>query len=158
MSKPISIAAGAFAVVGVLDVVVRASLGLSRFFSSIKDAPKEIERLRYCIEDDQLLVKSSSAYLSPLLAPPIAKIEEAVVHSVDLNLVHTAVAALQRELLGLEIISKKQHGTCKTWAQLRCVLDKHRIDMYLQKLEYAKSMLLLALSLASRSVLQIVDR
>jgi hypothetical protein len=56
MSGPLEVVAGAFAVVGFADVVVRAGAQCSRFLSSMADAPAEIKRLQDCISENRALV------------------------------------------------------------------------------------------------------
>lgn len=60
MSGALETAAGAFAVVGVADVLVRTGRELYRFLRDVKDAPNEIAQLQDLIKETLLLHDASA--------------------------------------------------------------------------------------------------
>lgn len=147
MPDPFSIAASSFAVVGVADVVLRASVECYRFLSEIKDAPAEIDKLRLCIKENEELVRALKDYLNESRNPASTISASAV----DLNLVldrfGSSVRALQRELNTLVVLTKKYRGTTKTWGRIKWLLDERKICKTLERVERSKSTLSVALSL-----------
>ena len=66
MAEMLAVASGAFAVVGLADVVVRASREVCQFLDAIKNAPAEVERLKNAIRDNTLLVEATQQYCRDL--------------------------------------------------------------------------------------------
>jgi hypothetical protein len=63
MMHLLSIAAGSFAVIGIVDVVLRATCESYRLISDIKDAPKELKQLQTCINENTSLLGIFKRYL-----------------------------------------------------------------------------------------------
>jgi len=149
MADPLSITASSFAVVGAVDVVLRASVECGRFLSEIKDTPAEIDALWTCISENRQLVEILKKRLEELKTSPILP-------TADLTSVFTifnsSVRALQRELNTLQTLAKKYSCIDKTWTKLKWVLDARKTNKSIEKLERLKSTLSVALSLVEGSV------
>lgn len=145
MTDPLSLAAGSFAVVGVVDVVLRASGEVYKFLSEIKDAPAEVEQLRYCVQETTLLVHTSKQYLEEIRLHTSSASTSAADMSRALGLFTSAVRALDRELSALIMLAKKFNGVRRSWEKVKWFLDQRKLSNSLRKLENAKSMLSSAL-------------
>jgi hypothetical protein len=113
MSGAFEVAAGAFAVVGVADVLVRTGRSLFSFLCDVADAPEELVRLREiikealhlytavwkCREDDKDRITS--------IAPGSAMIS-----------LESASKALNREVQSLKCLTAKFKDT-KTWTRVK---------------------------------------
>lgn len=129
MSGAFETAAGAFAVVGVADVVIRTGRELYRFFSDVAEAPAELQRLNESIRDTVQLVEALKKR-----AP--TKVDADIVASVE-----TAVKALDRELKSIKLSLAKFKGAKTTWSKIRFTLDDRKVAKALVNLERAKSLL-----------------
>jgi hypothetical protein len=147
MADPFSIGASSFAVVGAADVVLRASAECYRFFSSIKDAPDEVNQLCIAIKENKRLVQSLQKHLDELRDPASCISMPTQSSTSELYGFDSAFRALQREMIALEKLAKKHNGPNKTWGRVKWYLDERKIAKSREKLERAKSMLGLALSL-----------
>jgi hypothetical protein len=142
MSGAFEAAAGAFAVVGVADVLVRAGRELYSFLGDVADAPKEIDRLREVIRETVLLYHNSRGCQQDL------KTRGASTGAADVTAsLESAAKALDREMRELTKIAKKYNGI-KTWGNVKFVLGKDRLNKAVQRLEHAKNSLANALTLA----------
>jgi hypothetical protein len=146
MSGAFEAAAGAFAVVGVVDVLIRTGREIFSFLSDIKDAPNNITRLTDSINDTVQLAQASKACLDSLhnSAAPLPKTGATLV-------LDSAIKALNRELQGLKSLTVKFKGN-KTWGRVKYVLNDAKIDKATRYLETHKSLLSSALTLACRYV------
>jgi hypothetical protein len=144
MSGAFEAAAGAFAVVGVADVLVRTGRELYGFLFDLKDAPEEISRLREIIKETTILhaaarkcqqdVKVQSTSTSPGNA---------------VTLLESASKALNRELQSLSRLVAKFKGS-KTWSRVKYVLSETKVNKAIANLEGVKALLGSALTLACR--------
>jgi hypothetical protein len=144
MSGAFEAAAGAFAVVGVADVLVRTGRELYSFLCDLADAPEEIIRLCEIIKETihlhaaaqkcQQDVKVQSTSTAPGNA---------------LVLLESASKALNRELQSLSRLVTKFKGT-KTWSRVKYVLSEPKTNKAIANLEGVKALLGNALTLACR--------
>ena len=145
MADPLSVSAGSFAVVGVLDVVLRAGRGLHAFFGAIKDAPRDLDELKRSLGDVILLVADVQAYRralenSPLNAVPITSMNPNSKPQPQITLM-AALRSLQRELSSLTALVKRHKDLANPWEKLKYMLDEKKIRASVQKLETFKSTL-----------------
>ena len=154
MSDPLSVTASAFAVVGLADVVSRASKGCYQFLCAIRDAPSDVQQLKYCIEETALLLQSTQKYCNELKTqasagsaePPTARAAPSHV----ISQFTLALRGLQREFLALDRVAKKHKAVASSWGKLKWVFDERRLGQSLSKLQNSKSTLAAALLLAGR--------
>ena len=145
MSDPLSIATGSFAVVGVLDVVLRTGRELYAFIGAIKDAPRHLMDLKLSLADVNLLVGDVKLYLDELeVSAPAAGLilskNSTPSRQPPLPL-SAALKSFQRELSSL-LASVNRHGDlAKPLGKLKYILDERKVSMSLQKLETSKSTL-----------------
>ncbi|KAF2125913.1 hypothetical protein P153DRAFT_348131 [Dothidotthia symphoricarpi CBS 119687] len=145
MSGAFELAAGAFAVVGVADVVIRTGRDLYSFLHDIADAPENISKLSERINETAILAGAARQCFQKLdhhakpLNGPTASIE-------------SALKALKRELESLGKLLAKQKGSHKTWSKIKYALDERKIDKALESLERSKTLLANALILAGREL------
>jgi hypothetical protein len=142
MSGAFEAAAGAFAVVGVADVLVRTGRELYSFLQDITDAPEEITRLRDFILETVLLYRASKRCQNDLNARTASTSPCSAIFSLN-----TATGALKRELESLERLVVKFKGN-KTWSRVKFVLDKAKLNKSISSLERMKALLASALTLA----------
>jgi hypothetical protein len=151
MAEPFSVATGSFAVIGLADVVLRAGKEFYQFLDTIKEAPTEVERLRYCIHDNTLLVEESKHYWQDLKdRAPLTSSSSTTTLSRALPQFTSALRSLDRELSTLVTLVKRHDGITKSWGRIKWVLDERKILKSLQKLEISESTLLTALLLVGR--------
>lgn len=145
MTDPFTLAAGSFAVLGVVDVVLRASIECCRFLSALKDAPEEITRLCSCIETNKLLVESFKKHLDGLqsLAATLSTTDT----KEALKLFESSVKSFDRELSNLKLLETRYKVKNKIWSSIKYHLDDRKVNKFLRNLENAKSGLCAALSL-----------
>ncbi|OAL46496.1 hypothetical protein IQ07DRAFT_590637 [Pyrenochaeta sp. DS3sAY3a] len=129
MSGAFETAAGAFAVVGVADVLVRTGRELYRFLSDVSDAPDEVKRLSECVRETILLVDALNKQAKTIVDAAIAASVQA------------AVKALNRELQSLKVVLAKLKGAKTTWSRIKYVLDEKKVLKTLNNLERSKSLL-----------------
>lgn len=135
MSGALETAAGAFAVVGVADVVVRTGRELYRFLSDVSDAPDEVKRLNECIQDTILLVDALRNYTH-------ANVDTSIFASVQ-----AAVRALNRELQSLKLVLAKYKGAKTAWNKIKYALDGKKVAKTLINMERSKSLLVNSLTI-----------
>src|SRR6186713_3346112 len=135
MSGVFETAAGAFAVVGVADVVVRTGQDLYRFLRDFSDAPEEVKKLGECIRDTVLLVDT------------LRNCAQATVSASVTASVQAAVRALDRELQSLKLLVAKFKGAKTVWNRIKYVLDENKVSKALANLEKSKSLLANALTI-----------
>jgi hypothetical protein len=143
MSGAFEVAAGAFAVVGVADVLVRTGREIYNFLQDISDAPEDINRLQDFIWETVLLYQTSKKCQNDLRA---RKASTDAVSSLE-----TANKALNRELQSLRLSIGKFKGK-KTWGRVKFVLGNARLNKTMGNLERVKNLLASALTLACRYV------
>ena len=139
MSGAFETAAGAFAVVGVAEVVVRTGLELCRFIQAVKDAPQSMRDLRKCVQEVNALVYDCEKLRA-----------RAQLHHVAISItsLESALRALERELQNLKLRISKYNGASKTWSRVKYVLDERRVEKSLISLERSKTLLMNALTIA----------
>lgn len=142
MSGVFETAAGAFAVVGVADVVIRSGRELYSFFADIADAPKDVERLRDNINDITLLSETSRECLNHL--------KNSTTSVKVIALLDSALKALSRELQSLKSLLGRFKGGNKAWGRIKYVLDERKTKKALDNLERSKTLLGNALNLAQK--------
>jgi len=147
MADPFSITASSFAVVGVADVVLRASIECCRFLSEINGAPAEIDRLQTCIKENMGLVDTLKEHLDDLRTPASAMSLSAIDSSSALNSFNSSIRAIHRELNALRALANRYGLGDKSWARVKWVLDERKISKSLENLERSKFTLSVALSL-----------
>jgi len=144
MPDPFSLAASSFAVVGVVDVVVKASIECCLFLSAIKGAPEGIRMLKIRIEENKAL---SEAFITHLKLPSISIASTTSRMEPSLKLFEKSVKSFHRELTALKILEARYKGTSKLWSAVKYVFDEKKLNKCLVSLENAKSMLSAALQL-----------
>ena len=135
MSGALETAAGAFAVVGVADVVVRTGRELHRFFCDVSGAPAEVQSLNQCIQETLLLVDA---------------LRHCTRTNVDANIVasvQAAIKALDRELQSIKTTLAKFKGAKTSWSRIKYALDDRKVAKALTNLERSKSLLVNSLTL-----------
>ncbi|EAT77583.2 hypothetical protein SNOG_15040 [Parastagonospora nodorum SN15] len=142
MSGALEVAASAFAVVGVADVLVRTGREFYSFLGEVADAPEEIDRLREVIRTTVLLYHNSRRCQQDLKTRGASASAADVTSSLE-----SATKALDRELRELSKTAKKYNGI-KTWGNIKFVLGKDRVNKAIQRLEHAKTLMANALTLA----------
>lgn len=147
MSGALETAAGAFAVVGVIDVLLRSCREIHGFLSDVKDAPNSIAKLSASIYDTIRLSRASKACLDDLKTRSVASSKSEAILALE-----SATKALNRELQALRVLIAKFKGG-RTWSRVKYVLSDAKIDKANKHLEANKSLLAAALSLACRYVL-----
>ncbi|KAF3036337.1 hypothetical protein E8E12_006907 [Didymella heteroderae] len=145
MSGALEVAAGAFAVVGIADVLIRSGRELYNFLRDIEDAPANATKLRVMIEDSVLLADASKQYSLQL------KAQHAPITDTSCALA-SALKAMDREVKSLKILTAKCKGNKKRWSSIRYALSEQRIDKALSNLERSKSTLATAFTLACRDL------
>lgn len=135
------VAAGAFAVVGVADVLVRTGREVYSFLRDVADAPNEIQRLSEVIQEITLLAGTSKQCLNDLKAHTTGGSPTGAIASFE-----AAFKALSRELHSVRTLILRFKGKI-TWANVKYVL---RSSKSIGNLENAKSLLAAALTLACR--------
>lgn len=145
MADPLSLAAGSFAVVGVVDVVLRASVECCRFLSALKDAPEEIGRLQSCIETNKALVESFKTHLGEQRG--LAAALSATHAEEALKLFESSIKSFDRELSALKLLATRYAAKRKLWGSIKYHLDDRKVNQSLRNLENAKSGLCAAFSL-----------
>lgn len=145
MSGAFEVAAGAFAVVGVVDVLVRTGRELYNFLRDIEDAPANAKQLCDTIAESVLLADAAKRYLLQLTA----QIQHAPTADTS-GALTSALKALDREVKSLKALTAKYKGNKKRWSSIRYALSEQRIDKALTSLERSKSTLATALTLACR--------
>lgn len=145
MSGAFEVAAGAFAVVGVVDVLVRTGRDLYNFLCDIEDAPVNATKLCETIAESVLLADASKRYLLQLKT----QIQHAPVAD-TLGALTSALKTLERELKSLKLLTAKCKGNKKRWSNIRYALSEQRINKALSNLERSKSTLTTTLTLACR--------
>jgi hypothetical protein len=144
MSGAFEAAAGAFAVVGVADVLVRTGRELYSFLCDIADAPEDILRLRETIEEIMHLYQAARKCQEDLKYYITSKAPDSALFSLE-----SATKALNRELKNLSRMITKFKGT-KTWSRVKYVLSEAKVNKAIGNLEGAKALLGGALTLACR--------
>jgi hypothetical protein len=139
-------AAGAFAVVGVADVLVRTGRELYNFLCDIADAPDDIKRLRELIKETVLLHQTSKKCQDDLQTRSASSTVTGAV-----RLLGSATKALDRELQSLKFLIAKFKGG-RTWSRVKYVLSEAKMNKAIGRLEHAKVLLANALTLACRYV------
>lgn len=147
MSGAFETAAGAFAVVGVADVLVRTGRELYRFLRDVKDAPNEIAQLQDLIKETLFLHDASAKCQEDLKARG-----GAICNSSPLRLLESASGALGRALQSIKPIVNKFKGN-KTWSRVKFVLSDDKVKKAIGALEQAKLLLTSSLTLACRWVI-----
>ena len=154
MTDPLSIAAGSFAVVGVLDVVLRTGRELHAFLGAIKDAPTNLEDLKLSLANVNLLVGDVRLYLEEIdvSAPAAGAISSTnpTPSRQPQPALSAVLKSLQRELSTLLALVNRHGSLAKPWEELKYILDERKIKTSLQRLETSKSTL--------NGVLQVVGR
>jgi hypothetical protein len=144
MSGAFETAAGAFAVVGVADVVFRTGREIYKFLGEVADAPKELVVLREVMTEFLLLDKPLRKCLGDLKNQSSTVISSDAVPPLE-----SAMKALDSELKNLKSQVAKLKGS-KTWSSVKFVLDKSKVDKLTNKLESAKTYLAIVLNIANR--------
>ena len=147
MADPLSITASSFAVVGVVDVVLRASVECCRFLSEIKGAPAEIGGLQSCIKNNIELLRALKKHVDELQDPASAMCLSAAELNTTLSGFTSSLRALQRELNTLQVLARKYNSNDRVWTRVKFVLDARKISKSLERLDRSKSTLNVTLSL-----------
>lgn len=143
MSGALEVAAGAFAVVGVVDVLVRTGRELYNFLRDIEDAPANATKLCETIAESILLADASKRY--------ILLLESQAQHAPPADApgaLTSALKALEREVRSLKLLVAKCKDNKKAWSSIRYALSEQRINKALSNLERSKSTLATAITLA----------
>lgn len=144
MSGAFEAAAGAFAVVGVADVLVRTGLKLYNFLNDVVDAPEELVRLREAIGDTLQLYQTSTKCHDDLKCRVASRSSGSAVLSLD-----RANKALSRELQSLKLLlAKFKDGEKTTWSRVKFTLSEAKVKKATGSLERAKTLLASSLTVA----------
>ncbi|KAH7082052.1 hypothetical protein FB567DRAFT_97399 [Paraphoma chrysanthemicola] len=136
MSGAFETAAGAFAVVGVADVLIRAGREIIAFLNDVKDAPEDVSRLCQTIEDTIGLANSLKRCVDDL------KTRGASFATTDtFTALESATKSSNRELQTLKVAAAKFKATKKTWSSVKYALGKDKVAKTTQKLEHLKALL-----------------
>lgn len=147
MSGALETAASAFAIVGVVDVLIRSCREVFGFLSEVKDAPENITKLSMSISDTIQLSRASKLCLDKLHVQPVA-----LPNSEAILTLESAIKALNRETHALKVLIAKYKGN-KTWSRVKYVLSDIKIKKATTHLEANKSVLSAALTLACKYVM-----
>jgi hypothetical protein len=142
-------AASAFAVVGVVDVLLRTGRDLYSFLRDVADAPEELRRLCDSIKDNLTLYETSRQCRNDLQNRTASGAVSNALISLE-----SANKALSRELQSLKLLVAKFKGV-KTWSRVKYVLNESKVSKAVTALEYAKSLLANSLTLACRFVISL---
>ena len=139
-------ATGAFAAVGVADVLIRVGRDVYSFLCNIADAHSDLKRLNEHINDTLLLAENSKKCLQELSKGSQTTATKSIVNSLC-----TTLRALNRELQSLsKLIAKYKKN--RPWDSIKYALDRRKAAKALESLERTKSSLASNLTLACRSV------
>ena len=127
-------AASAFAIVGVVDVVLRTGRDLYGFFRDVSDAPADVKRLNECLRVTLLLVDALNNCAQKNFTQ--ANVDPRVKSSVL-----EAVRALDREFKSINLIVGRIKGAKTTWSKIKYVLREKKVAKALMSLERSKSVL-----------------
>jgi hypothetical protein len=144
MSGAFEVAAGAFAVVGVADVLVRTGRELYGFLSDLADAPEAIIRLREIIKETTHLYAAARKCQENVKNETASTAPSGAVITLE-----SASKALSRELRSLSLLISK-FKNAKTWSRVKYVLSEAKVNKAIANLEGVKSLLGNALVLACR--------
>jgi hypothetical protein len=144
MSGAFEAAAGAFAVVGVADVLVRTGRELYGFLCDLAGAPEEIIRLREIIKETTILHAAAQKCQQDVKDPSTS-----IAPGNAVTLLESASKALNRELQSLKRLVAKFKGS-KTWTRVKYVLGEAKVSKAIANLEGVKALLGSALTLACR--------
>lgn len=144
MSGAFEVAAGAFAVVGVADVLVRSIFQLSSFLRDVADAPKDIVSLRESLDDVMRLYQVTKRYHANLKTRT-----SNTTPSDTALLLESAAKSLNREVQSLKLLISKFKGS-KTGSRVRFTLSEAKVKRSLQTLSQAEALLGNALTIVCR--------
>jgi hypothetical protein len=146
MSGAFETAAGAFAVVGVADVLVRTGHEVIGFLCDVADAPEDISRLHKAIEETVILAQGAIQCLNNLKARRATTTTTGGVAALE-----SSTKALNREVQALRLLIGKFKGN-RTWSRVKYVLSETKVTKAIRNLEHSKSQLASAVALAGRYV------
>lgn len=138
--------AGAFAVVGLADVIIRTARDLYNFLHMFKDSPEDISRLRETIMEITALLETVKFCQRGLVADYKSDCPSTALPGSATTL-KCATKALHRELQSLSTITSRFNGT-QTWGRLKYMLSEARVKKALQNLDRCKMSLANGLILA----------
>jgi hypothetical protein len=145
MSGLFETAAGAFAVVGVVDVLVRTGRELHTFLREVSDAPSSLAVLRDNIGDMLVLANTCKGCLQRLIDNAQYTCSADVV-----VLFRKAVDSLEQEVKRLNTLTARYKGKSRRWSSIKYVLDESRIAKAINNVERSKSSMSNTLALANR--------
>lgn len=148
MADPFSLAASSFAVLGAVDVVLKASVACCHFLSEIRDAPNEIRDLHSRIEENKLLIEAFKKHLDGI--KDITTTSATPTMTEALKLFESSTNSFKRELSTLGKLGDKYTSKRKIWSAIKYHLDDRKVSRCLRNLENAKTGLCAALSLVDR--------
>tara|TARA_R110002003_G_scaffold27_25_gene1513 strand:+ start:11209 stop:12951 length:1743 start_codon:yes stop_codon:yes gene_type:complete len=146
MSGAFESVAGAFAAVGVADVLVRTCGEVIGFLRDVADAPEDISRLHKAIEETVILAQGAIQCLNNLKARRATTTTTGGVAALE-----SSTKALNREVQALRLLIGKFKGN-KTWSRVKYVLSETKVTKAIRNLEHSKSQLASAVALAGRYV------
>jgi hypothetical protein len=146
MSGAFETAAGAFAVVGVADVLVRTGREVIGFLRDVADAPEDISRLHKVIDETVDLAQIAIQWLNDLKARRATTTTTGGVAALA-----SSTKALNREVQALKLLIGKFKGN-RAWSRVKYVLSETKVTKAIRNLEQSKSHLESALTLACRYV------
>ena len=156
MADPLAVTGGVLAVIGVADVLLRATKELFRFLCRIKDAPKEVERLRLYVKDIDGLVMNVKAFWGERkrlahAQPTIFSPPEKHALPADLSFqIEDVLRDMNEELSCLVRLAKKHNGFVTLGGKIKFVFEK-KIAYCLKRLDESKSTLVATLTLVGLS-------
>ncbi|KAH7070355.1 hypothetical protein BKA63DRAFT_605617 [Paraphoma chrysanthemicola] len=136
MSGAFETAAGAFAVVGVADVLIRTGREIITFLHDVKDAPEDVSRLCQTIEDTVGLADGLKRCIDELKTRGTS-----FATTDNFTALESATKSSNRELQTLKVATAKFKATKKTWSNVKYVLSKDKVAKTTYKLEHLKALL-----------------
>lgn len=143
MASGLETAAGAFAIVGVADVILRTGKAVYSFLADVSDAPLSMNRLRESIHDTTVLALACKESLKSLKTRA-----QSVGVTGGITPFNSALRAVNRELQSLNLIIGRFRGSNKTWDKVKFTLEERKIEKAVVNLERSKSLLANALIVA----------
>lgn len=147
MADPLSIAASSFAIVGLVDVVLRTCIEVRDLLSTIQSAPDDIACLKECVNDNVRLLELCKRCIEQMRTSAASRTNTAQADlSRALNELSSPIRSMDRELRALTTLAKKHHMSGKAWAKIKWILDEKRLKKSLERLSEARSQLTISLN------------
>ena len=141
----LELAAGIFAAVGFVDVVLKTGREVHSFLGDINDAPKDLAALRDSLQRALELADVSKNVLLDLANKKTSQAPGGVA-----SLLQQCLKGLDLELRKLKSHLARYKGTSRSWVNVKYVIDEHKISKATSRIGSLKADLAAALTLASK--------